>query len=136
MNLTYLKNICKLVRVEHWVKNTLLFLPMFFNKELANTENIILVLISFFSFSFITSSIYCINDIVDLEFDKKHIQKKKRPIANGIISKSSAKYISLIIGLLSLAIAIFFINIKFTIVILLYFSLNILYTFVLKKSSL
>lgn len=115
------------------MKNILLFLPMFFNRDLIHLDNLWLLIISFFSFSFISSSIYCINDIIDIDFDKKHIRKKLRPIASGVISKTEAKIIAFILFFSSFALAILFINVNFIVVIALYFTLNILYSFLLKN---
>ena len=60
-----MKEYIKLIRVKHWIKNLLIFLPIFFSKNLGNQEKIISVIIGFISFSFVASSIYIINDIFD-----------------------------------------------------------------------
>ena len=85
-----MKNYIKLIRVKHWLKNGLIFVPLFFSKNLLNYEKIILCIIGFFVFSFISSVVYIINDINDVENDKKHEIKKKRPIASGLISIKNA----------------------------------------------
>ena len=75
-----IKNYIKLIRIKHWIKNGLIFLPIFFSLSLTE-NNIILTLLGFFSFSFMASFVYIVNDIKDKEKDKNHPRKKERPIA-------------------------------------------------------
>ena len=72
----------KLLRPKDWAKNFFLFIPLFFAGELFNIEKIIAILWGFLSFSFIASSIYIINDYRDIEDDRKHPVKNKRPLAS------------------------------------------------------
>ena len=76
----------RLIRSNNWIKNFIIFSPLFFAGEI---QNIILVkqsLIAFISFSFLASSIYILNDSIDIEHDRMHPIKKKRPLASGAIS--------------------------------------------------
>ena len=77
---------CRLLRFKHWIKNMLIFCPLIFGIELLNTELLVKTIIGFFLFSFIASSIYIINDIYDVNSDRMHPVKCKRPIASGEIS--------------------------------------------------
>ncbi len=106
---------------------------MFFNKQFYSTEAIILGLLAFISFSFISSSIYCFNDIVDVEFDKKHFDKKKRPLARGAVTVVYAKKILIAFFLIGIAVGYFLIGFEYVSVLLVYFILNIFYSLVLKK---
>lgn len=81
-----MKHILKLTRPYQWVKNAFVFMPLFFGGALTNTQALIGAVIAFFAFSFIASSIYCYNDIIDVEADRKHSEKCKRPIASGAVS--------------------------------------------------
>lgn len=72
-----LKNIIALIRVKQWVKNLFVFLPIFFAGKLLSFTDVIQSLTAFFSFCFIASIIYIINDYSDIESDKHHPQKKK-----------------------------------------------------------
>ena len=92
-----MKEYIKLIRVKHWIKNLLIFLPIFFSKNLGNQEKIISVIIGFISFSFVASSIYIINDIRDVEKDRKHPIKKNRPIASGKISIKNSIILSVLL---------------------------------------
>ena len=91
----------KLIRVKHYVKNILLFVPLFFAHQM--TKGIVLKeCIAFFAFSFMASSIYIINDIKDVEKDKIHPTKKNRPLASGVISKKNAIFLTCILVVFSL----------------------------------
>lgn len=80
-----IKSWIKLIRIKHWVKNVIVFFPLFFGKVLDITT-ILRGASSFVAFSFLASSIYIFNDIIDVEKDKRHPIKCKRPIAAGVIS--------------------------------------------------
>ena len=122
----------KLLRVHHWIKNTFIFLPLFFSAQLFNSEKFIEIAITSIGFCFVASFIYIINDILDLEFDKIHPEKKLRPIAANIISIKKALIISFIILVIGLII-VYKINESAFYVTLFYVILNLSYSFKLKK---
>jgi decaprenyl-phosphate phosphoribosyltransferase len=125
----------KLIRVHQWVKNTFIWMPAFFASKIDNLENIQKLFIAFFSFSLIASSVYIINDYVDIEKDKIHPTKSQRPLAKGTVSKKEAIicfFVVFILGLLgALSLNFFFLGIVAT-----YFIMNMLYCFYLKKVAL
>ena len=65
----------KLLRVHHWVKNTFIFLPLFFSGQLFDGAKFIEIFSTSIGFCFVASFIYIVNDIIDLEFDKIHPEK-------------------------------------------------------------
>lgn len=81
-----MKNILKLTRPYQWIKNFFVFMPLFFGGSLLNHVSVFQAVMAFFAFSFIASSIYCFNDIIDVEADRRHEEKCKRPIASGAVS--------------------------------------------------
>lgn len=83
-----MKNLILLLRPHQWLKNAFIFLPLFFDGKMLMKEYLIPSIVMFFSYSFAASGIYCFNDVYDLEADKLHPKKCKRPIASGAISKS------------------------------------------------
>ena len=119
----------KLLRAHHWLKNLLIYLPVF-GAGLFNFDYLILGLPGFFIFSLTASSIYIFNDIIDVKKDKKHPTKKNRLIAQNRISTNTALLISFVLMLCSL-IGAYFYNVINLIVI--YILLNIFYTFFFKK---
>ena len=124
-----MRNYVKLIRVKHWIKNLLIFIPMFFSKQI-NLDNILTTLIGFFAFSFVASFIYIINDIRDVEKDKLHETKKNRPIASGKISIKNASIFSVIIIGLAIILSIFASkNYLSLILIVTYLLINMYYSF-------
>ena len=67
-----------------------MFLPLFFGGNLLDGHRVLAAIITFFAFCFAASSIYCFNDLVDVEADRRHPVKCKRPIAAGLISVRQA----------------------------------------------
>ncbi len=138
----YMTKFLRLLRVEQWVKNLFVFLPLFFSGNFLNTELFLKSCVAFVVFSLASSTIYIINDYADAESDRQHPDKKNRPIASGAISKKTALGIAtLLIGLI-ISIILFITaglqqNIgKFAIVILAYLGMNLAYTFRLKHVAI
>ena len=76
----------QLLRPLQWLKNTFVFAPIFFSNNLLKPDYFWPTLIVFISFCFISSSIYCFNDLRDVEADRLHPKKCLRPIASGAVS--------------------------------------------------
>lgn len=125
----------QLLRPSHWIKNFFLFIPLFFAGEIFNVAKITDLLIAFLSFSITASSIYIINDYRDIEADRKHPKKCKRPLASGAVSKSAALVIFVLSVAIGLALA-WYVKPKFLFVTGIYFVLNLLYSFGLKNISI
>lgn len=132
----------KLLRIHQWIKNLFIFLPIFFSKHITEIEYIRPSFFVFLAFCFISSSIYCFNDIFDVESDRKHPVKCKRPIASGKISIKIAYIIMLTLVLLSLSVIVLGFNKDFSIaiktmsIILFYFFMNIAYCIRLKHVAI
>lgn len=125
----------KLLRPKHWIKNAFLFIPLFFAGEIFLLEKVIAVLIAFASFSLIASSIYILNDYRDIEADRRHPVKCKRPLASGEISKSAALVMFLICIAAGFGLG-FLVKEKFVFVLGIYFVINIFYCLGLKNISI
>ena len=85
-----MKNIAVLLRPQQWLKNGFIFIPLFFDHKLTDWYCLCSAILAFFAYSFAASAIYCLNDLIDVEADRKHPKKCKRPIAAGVISKAQA----------------------------------------------
>lgn len=94
-------DILRLMRIEQWTKNAFVFLPLFFDRHLLEWSFWQPSLIAFFAFSFAASGIYCFNDIYDVEADRQHPKKCKRPIASGAISIAQGYVITALCWLVS-----------------------------------
>ncbi|MEA2019173.1 MAG: UbiA prenyltransferase family protein [Campylobacterota bacterium] len=130
-----MKEIIKLLRFHQYVKNIFIFMPLFFAFSFSNIENNINTVIAFILFSMIASSIYIVNDYMDIEEDKNHPTKCNRPLASGTVSLKTAKLLIFSLSATSLTIALFF-NINLFFVLLVYFILNIFYSLKLKHISI
>lgn len=84
------KDIARVIRPQQWIKNVFVFVPLFFGGSLLDTTDIVAALTAAMAFCFISSSIYCLNDIIDVEDDRRHPTKCHRPIAAGKISVAQA----------------------------------------------
>ena len=85
-----LKAMIRAMRPHHWLKNGLVFIPILLNHEVFDLESLGQGLVAFISFSLMASSIYLLNDIVDVEADRRHPTKCKRPLAAGEITERQA----------------------------------------------
>ena len=126
----------KLMRVNQWVKNLFVFLPLFFSGNLFNIDLLIESFYGFLIFSFVASSIYIINDYVDIEKDKKHPEKKNRPLASGKISKQNAFILFLVLLVLTCFLLWTFGTLQVAILVGIYFLMNIAYSFKLKQVAI
>lgn len=130
-----MKDFFLLLRPKHYIKNLFIFLPLFFTGQITLIDKSFLALLSFIAFSLSASAIYIFNDYKDIENDKKHPFKKKRPLASGSVRIESALVIMLILFSLSFSLMAY-ISFKSLMVLGLYVGLNILYSLGLKKISL
>ncbi len=82
----WLKQVAKALRVHQWAKNVLVFIPVIASHQLTNRTLMMQAGLAFLSFSFSASSVYIINDCLDLSSDRRHPRKKHRPFASGSLS--------------------------------------------------
>ena len=127
-----LKMIMNLLKVNHYIKNIVVFVPLIFSMNFANQHLFFISMFMFFAFCIISSAVYIMNDIFDIENDRKHPVKCKRPIASGKISLRLAIFILLILVVGSFILS-YIINFKCFLMVLLYFVLNIFYSVSLKN---
>jgi len=83
---TWLKQVAKALRVHQWAKNVLVFVPVIASHQLTNGRLLLQAGLAFFSFSLCASSVYIVNDCLDLESDRRHPRKRNRPFASGSLS--------------------------------------------------
>jgi 4-hydroxybenzoate polyprenyltransferase len=131
----------KLIRPKQWVKNVFVLIPLFFGGELLNPHAVTTALLTFVSFCFAASSIYCLNDIVDVEADRRHPVKCKRPVATGIVTVTQAWLLMVGFIVAAVAISLFAITTlgvdwKTLAVVIFYWLLNIAYCTRLKQYAI
>lgn len=135
-----MKEYLKLIRMNHWIKNILVFLPLFFSGHIFKTPLLIMSVLAFFVFSFTSSIVYIINDLCDLEKDRWHAIKKNRPLASGRVNKKQAHFIMfMLLVLVSAGITYLYLKTKVLSVIIIpitYIFINILYSRFLKNIAI
>ena len=132
------KDIARVIRPQQWIKNVFVFVPLFFGGSLLDTTDIIAAVTAAMAFCFISSSIYCLNDIIDVEDDRRHPTKCHRPIAAGKISVAQA-YV-----MMALMVALSFGSVALLggyalgvgVVVGLYLLMNVAYCLVLKRYAI
>jgi len=126
-----LKDVMVLVRPYQYVKNLLIFFPLFFSLKMFQPELFIRACIAFCSFCLVASSVYILNDWMDRFADAGHPEKCFRPIASGRIKSTLAFFVFLLFLMLGLMTALQISPPVFALMIG-YFVLNVAYSFKLK----
>ena len=127
-----------LIRPKQWIKNLFVMVPLFFGGALFDFKSLIAGAITFIAYSFAASSIYCFNDIHDVDDDRRHPAKCHRPVASGAVSIFQAYVLMALMILLSMICIIFLPENKFETggVILFYWVLDIAYCAKLKRYAI
>ena len=125
----------KAIRIHQWLKNALIFVPAILTSQVFSGAHIPALLIAFLAFSLSASSVYLLNDLLDIEADRKHRSKFTRPIPAGLVSPVSAVMVSMLFILTALAMSLA-LPVQFTAVLGLYLVTTTLYSFILKRMLL
>ena len=130
-----LLHIIKLMRPHQYVKNSFIFLPLFFALEITNIELLLQATVAFIAFSLSASAVYILNDYFDIKEDRLHPKKRFRPLASGDISKSQALTMMVILFGISFTL-IYILSFKATVILAVYVIMNISYTLFLKHIAI
>ncbi len=128
-----LRNYIRLMRVKHYIKNILIFMPLFFAGKIYDWNELSVAVTGFFAFCCVSSSVYIFNDLIDLEKDRRHPTKKYRPIASGQVSVKQAVGLIVVCLFLSILVLVVASNLGGSIFLLLYIIVNIAYSVRLKE---
>lgn len=120
------------MRPHQWVKNLFVVAPLVFAKELGVVEPGLRTALAFGLFCLASSTIYLVNDLADVEADRAHPVKRKRPIASGAVSEAAARGAAMVLAVVSLGGA-FALGLNVLASIGGYLLLNVAYTFYLKR---
>lgn len=135
MSIAWLQPLVQTMRPRQWIKNGLLFIPLIFDKQLTNWPSLGRVTLGFVLFCILSSLVYIINDLMDLEADRNHPQKRLRPIAAGKLKVPTAR-----VAILALALAFFipaiWLSPEFALIGLTYLALNLAYSAWLKNTPI
>jgi len=122
----------KAIRIHQWAKNMLVFVPLLTSHSLFKPELVMNALLAYLSFCTVASATYLLNDLLDLESDRKHHTKRNRPLAAGRLTIMQGVTAGVVLFCLGLYLAIQFTNTLFLLFLLIYLTLTIMYSFVLK----
>lgn len=124
----------RLLRVHQYAKNALIFVPLLTSHQFS-LDSVSRAFLSFVAFSLCASSVYILNDLADLQADRGHRSKRRRPLASGAIPLIHAIYAVPLLFVSSVLIAIY-VSPGFLAVLLGYFALTVAYSFILKRKML
>lgn len=122
----------KSMRLHQWLKNLLILVPLTAAHELGNTQLLSQALLALLSFGLCASSVYILNDMLDIEADRAHHRKRKRPFAAGALSIPTGAVLLALCLLLS-ATLLLLLPTAFAAVMLLYYVSTVAYSFYLKR---
>ncbi|RMH59979.1 MAG: hypothetical protein D6679_00150 [Candidatus Hydrogenedentota bacterium] len=124
-----------LIRVRQWTKNLLVFVPLFFAGRFLEKEAILSEILLFFLFSLLSSGVYIINDLHDLERDRRHPLKRRRPLVRGSISPAAAAGAAFFFILFSCGIAISLLPPGTIVLLASYLLLQVLYNLLFRERA-
>lgn len=126
-----LVEVVKSLRPQQWIKNFFIFAPLIFSQNIFEPQLFLKTVIAFLVFCLLSGALYILNDLKDLEEDKNHPLKSKRPLAAGRLKKSHAVLFFVVLSAAALALTLV-LNINFLAIALVYFLLQLSYSFWLK----
>lgn len=127
------KAVLELMRPKQWIKNLFVFAAIVFSGNFFNANILMNNILTFILFCFTSSSIYILNDIVDIEKDRCHPDKKRRPLPSGRVSKKVAIILDIFIVVGTICFSYKVLNTEILCVLAVYMFTNILYCFKLKN---
>lgn len=122
----------KAFRIHQWIKNILIFLPIAASQQSASLVVLIQGLYAFIAFSLCASAVYLMNDLFDLESDRMHVSKCKRPFASGLIPVSHGILLTPLLLITATMFALL-LPLEFLFVLIFYFVMTLAYSLRLKQ---
>ena len=120
------------MRPHQWVKNVLVFAPLILSFQFMDPDLVVQAFLAFIAFSLSASSLYIINDLLDIESDRLHPKKKNRPFASGSLSNKWGVGQSILLLTIAIVLALY-LNTEFLITLIVYSALSMAYSFKLKR---
>jgi len=103
--LNTLRNLVRLARPSHWIKNTFVFAALIFSRHLTQREDVLASLLAFAAFCLASSAIYALNDVLDRNEDARHPRKRLRPVVSGEVSVAAAVALAVVLAAGAVAVA-------------------------------
>jgi 4-hydroxybenzoate polyprenyltransferase len=121
------------MRLHQWMKNLLVFVPLMAAHQYADAQRDVLALMAFVIFSLTASSVYLLNDLVDVQDDRHHARKRHRPFASGALSLVLGWCTWPLLLLLAIGLSAAFMPVMFSVSLGVYFVLTVAYSLHLKQ---
>jgi 4-hydroxybenzoate polyprenyltransferase len=136
MDKRFFSTYATLLRFPQYVKNGFIFLPLFFGGEITDIGLFLKTSLAFLAFSLVAGSIYIFNDMCDMKEDRRHPDKRLRPLAAGIVSPQKACLIMVLFLIAGLGVSYIWLPFRVVELTLLYVVLNVFYSLKLKHVSI
>ena len=127
MNRQTLRALVISMRPKQWIKNVLIFTALVFDEKLLDPQALLNTVAGFMLFCLVSSTVYILNDITDLEADRSHPKKRNRPIASGALPISVARWSVFLLLLVTFPLA-YLLSSSFFLILLSYWLLSLAYS--------
>ena len=123
----------KALRLHQWAKNLLLFVPLVAAHKINSPTMLLAGTLAFLCFGLCASSVYILNDLIDLDDDRYHNTKKNRQFASGLLSIQTGSYMIPVLLIMALICCTLFLPFSFFIALIIYYTMSLSYTLFLKR---
>lgn len=130
---SYFKTLLKALRLHQWAKNSLIFVPLLASHRFLEGALVLDGLLAFLAFGLCASSVYLLNDLIDLPEDRKHLTKRNRPLAAGTLPIKHALLLLPALLFSAFVLSIWFLPWQFAVVLAGYYVLTLAYSLWLKR---
>jgi len=121
------------LRPQEWVKNVLVFAGIVFSRSFDEPGAVADVLVTFVAFCAVSSAGYLFNDLRDIEHDRRHPDKRKRPIASGAVSEGTAGAVAVVLAIFAIVAPLVLVSAEVAAIVAIYAVTTVLYSIVLKR---
>lgn len=128
----WLRGLIRTMRPTQWTKNLFVFIPILFDRQLGQFDSLLRVTAAFALYCLMSSAVYLLNDIVDIERDKLHPKKKHRAIPSGQLPLNLAIFAAVSLPILTVVSALL-VNVPLALVLIAYYTKDLAYSFYLKN---
>jgi 4-hydroxybenzoate polyprenyltransferase len=132
----YLRTVFKALRLHQWAKNVLIFVPLLASHRIFEVQLILNGLIAFFAFGLSASSVYLLNDLLDLPDDRRHHSKRNRPLAAGTLPILHALFFIPTLLIVAFVMALWLLPWQFSAILAAYYVLTLAYSLWLKRIAM
>jgi len=128
-----LRDWAKALRLHQWLKNLLIFVPLLAAHQYTDWPSVLDALVAFFAFGLCASSVYILNDLLDLRDDRHHVRKRSRPFASGQLSIQSGLVAFPLLLIAAFGLGTWLLPISFALGLACYYALTLAYSLWLKR---